>query len=271
MVFFPPCKINLGLDILSKREDGYHNLETLMYQVPFCDVLEVVKSTDFQFTSSGREIPPSTHGNLVVRAYRLMEEKYAIDPVHIHLHKIIPMGAGLGGGSSNASYTLLALNQIFHLNLDTKTLQELALQLGSDCPLFIEKEPQLARGRGEILTKTAVNLSGKFLKIVNLGIHVSTQQAFSNIDPKPAQYPISETILGPISTWQEKLKNDFEASIFPVFPALKQAKEKLLSEGALYSAMTGSGSSLFALYELKPALSFTLNTSQEAFEKIIEL
>ena len=184
MVSFPPCKINLGLSVLSKRADGYHNLETCFYPLPWHDVLEVIPAETFLFTSTGNVVEGKPEDNLCVRAYRLLKEEFELDPVNIHLHKIIPSGAGLGGGSSDAAYTLRLLNDIFSLNLDRKTLMEYAARLGSDCAFFIQDSPMLGYRRGEILKEIPLSLNDKFFVVVKPDIHVSTADAFANIIPK---------------------------------------------------------------------------------------
>lgn len=267
MILFPPCKINLGLHILNKREDGYHNLDTLMVQLPFNDVLEIIPSAEFSFSSSGLEISGDVNFNLCVQAFRLMKATYNIPNVTIHLHKIIPMGGGLGGGSSDASYVLLGINELFNLGLEKQKLQELAAQLGSDCPLFIEKTHQIANGRGEILTPFELDLSRYYIKLVNVGIHVSTRDAFSNVHFYDHPEPVSSIVSKPIETWKEELKNDFEHSVFQFHPQLMDVKEKLYAEGAVYAAMSGSGSTMFGIYREKPMTSF--ENWDGVYEKII--
>lgn len=267
MILFPPCKINLGLRILFKREDGYHELETMMFQLPILDILEVNISSDFSFQSSGLSISGAEKDNLCVKAFRLMQEKYGIQNVKIHLHKTIPMGGGLGGGSSDGTYVLLALNQLFNLNLPEVELQELGAQLGSDCPLFVKTTPQIARGRGELLEEIPFSLSGYWLKIVNIGVFVSTQQAFANIEFSESDQSLPEILSKPKETWKSDLKNDFETTVFKIHPELQAVKEKLYNEGAIYASMSGSGSTLYGIYESKPNLAF----GEEVMEKVIYL
>jgi len=250
MILFPTAKLNLGLQITAKRTDGYHNLQTVFYQFPLKDILEIVEDSTLgdgkcEFKSTGLPIPRGE--NLCVRAYKLLNEKLTLPGVRIYLHKIIPMGAGLGGGSSDAAYTLSLLNTLFKLNLSIDELREFALRLGSDCPLFIENEVQYAEGRGEILSKINLNLKGMYLLIVNPKVHISTAQAFANIIPvdSPSCKSIVEQA---VNTWKTDLVNDFEASIFPTYPELKVIKDKLYSLGADYAAMSGSGSTLFGLF-----------------------
>lgn len=269
MIFFPPCKINLGLKVVNKRVDGFHNLETVMFILPIFDVLEVVKADEFSFTSSGKEIPGNPNSNLCVKAFELLKREKNIGNVYIHLYKNIPMGGGLGGGSSNGTYTLLALNSLFELNLNNDELRTYAAELGSDCPLFVENVPQYATGRGEILEPFSLDLKGYYLKIINIGIHCSTKDAFSSLNLKENHSDIKAILNQPIETWKEALHNDFEDSIFPLYPHLKELKRKLYTEGAVYASMTGSGSTLFGIYKEKPTLSVSGNES--GFEEIIQL
>ncbi len=255
MVLFPNCKINLGLYITSKRPDGYHNLETIFYPVAVTDAVEVIEngekdSSAVDFASTGLTITGSTTSNLCVKAYHILKKDYPNLPaVKMHLHKTIPMGAGLGGGSSNGAFTLQLLNQKFNLGISEKKLLEYALQLGSDCPFFIINKPCVGRGRGEKLNPVTLNLSGYTLFIVNPGIHVSTKEAFANIHPKQPQTDIETTISKPVKYWKGKLLNDFEEGVFALHPELAAIKASLYHAGAVYAAMSGSGSSLFGLFQ----------------------
>lgn len=249
MVVFPPCKINLGLSVLSKRQDGFHNLETCFYPVPWFDVLEIIVSDTFQFSLSGNSIPGDPTENLCVKAYNMLKEDFDIGPVKLHLHKIIPSGAGLGGGSSDAAYTLRMLNQKFLLNLSQQKLMEYAARLGSDCAFFIQDHAMIGKGRGEILEPIGLSLRGKFLVIVKPDIHVSTADAFAGISPKPSVHRIEDLVKQPIQQWEENLVNDFETSVFRKYPAIKLIKDKLYNLGAVYAAMSGSGSSVVGIFD----------------------
>jgi 4-diphosphocytidyl-2-C-methyl-D-erythritol kinase len=249
MVYFPPCKINLGLHIISKRPDGFHDLETCFYPVPWTDILEIIPAKELAFTSSGNIIPGRGEDNLCLKAYHLLKEDFDIAPVKIHLHKIIPIGAGLGGGSSDAAYTLRLLNDIFNLSLSVDQLKAYASKLGSDCSFFIQDKPMLGTGKGEVLTEVEVNLKGYYLVIVKPAIHVSTQEAYAGIMPKRPETKISEIVKQPVNNWKSILKNDFEESIFKKHPAIAQIKDELYSNGAIYASMSGSGSSVFAIFE----------------------
>ena len=250
MILFPPAKLNLGLQITAKRSDGFHNLQTIFYQFPLRDVLEIIKddtipSGTCEFTASGLVIPKGE--NLCEKAYHLLNSVYRLSGVKIFLHKVIPMGAGLGGGSSDAAYTLKLLNKLFNLNISTSKLLEYALDLGSDCPLFINSDPVYAEGRGEVLKKIDLSLKGYHLLIVNSGIHVSTSEAFSKCKPK-RQNSSEKIALTQVSSWKNNLHNDFEDSVFPKFPELKRLKNNLYELGAVYASMSGSGSTMFGLY-----------------------
>lgn len=256
MILFPPAKINLGLNVQFKREDAYHELETCMVTVPVVDVLEILQAEQFSFQQSGLAIPGDLGENLCVRAYHLMVENFSIPPVYIHLRKEIPMGAGLGGGSSDAAYVLKGIKTLFDLDCSIEQLESLAAQLGSDCPFFIKNEAQIGKGRGELLSPCNVNLSGYFIKIVNPGIHISTKEAYAGIVFGQHEKSIKEIVEGSIDKWKTELKNDFETQLFVVHPQLASIKERLYAEGAVYAAMSGSGSTLFGIFKTEPNLSF---------------
>ena len=256
MLVFPNCKINLGLRILNKREDGYHNIETVFYPVPVKDVLEIIPFTDLtsiNFSSSGLVIDGETENNLCIKAYQLLRTDFPqIPAVKMHLHKAIPMGAGLGGGSADAAFTLQLTNRQFNLNLSTTQLINYALQLGSDCAFFILNTPCAGTGRGEILEQIAVDLSGHQLILVNPGIHVNTGQAFAamTLNPENRNLPsLKDIIKQPIFTWNDHLKNDFEEPVFKLYPAIKEIKESLYKMGAVYASMSGSGSTVYGIFE----------------------
>lgn len=253
MLAFPNCKINLGLNILHKREDGFHNLETIFYPVPFTDALEIITNhdrlSDIEFTATGLAVTGDPEDNLCIKAYCLLKKDFPELPsIKIHLHKTLPMGAGLGGGSADAAFMLKMLNEKFKLNLSTSQLIRYSLQLGSDCPFFIINKPCFATGRGEILEEIAVDLSAYKIVLVNPGIHINTGWAFSNITPALPERSIKETIQQPVSRWKEILRNDFEAPVFTANPAIKNIKETLYAQGAIYAAMSGSGSTVFGIF-----------------------
>ncbi|MCE3296038.1 MAG: 4-(cytidine 5-diphospho)-2-C-methyl-D-erythritol kinase [Crocinitomicaceae bacterium] len=269
MILFPPAKINLGLRVSGKRTDGYHELESLMLQLPWCDILEIVPQEKFAFTCSGIEIPGDPDSNLCTRAYRLLQQQYKLPPVSIHLHKNIPMGAGLGGGSADGTYTLLILNRLFDLGLSADKLRSYALELGSDCPLFVENMPQLATGRGEILEPFPIKTDGLYIHLLNPGIHVSTKDAFDALELGQQPFSIREILQKPIPQWKDQLKNDFETTVFVKHPEIKDLKAKIYENGALYAAMSGSGSTLFGIYDQKPVPLFP--ESAKIMEKIVLL
>lgn len=254
MICFPSCKINLGLRITQKRADGFHALETVFFPISIKDALEIIIEPDtnaapITFTSSGLAINGDPSDNLCFKAYGLLKKDYPTIPnIKMHLHKKIPMGAGLGGGSSDGAFTLVTLNQLFNLQLSEQVLLDYALQLGSDCPFFIINTPAFATGRGEILTPINVNLDGYRIVIVNPGIAISTKLAFSLITPKVPDTNMEAIICEPVSSWKEKLINDFEQPIFNSFPELANIKETLYQKGAVYASMTGTGSTVYGFF-----------------------
>ncbi|WP_107039810.1 4-(cytidine 5'-diphospho)-2-C-methyl-D-erythritol kinase [Brumimicrobium mesophilum] len=270
MISFPICKINLGLHILSKRKDGFHEINSLMYPVPVKDVLEIVPAEKFQFESGGLAIPGDKSKNLVVRAYEILKDEFDIPPVSIYLYKNIPMGGGLGGGSSNGAYALKVLNELFLLGLSTEDLKNRAAKLGSDCPFFIEAIPQIATGKGDKLTPFDLDLKGKTLVLVNVGLHFSTADAYGRINPKTPIYLLEDILNEPIPNWKETLENDFEEPSLMAFPELKSIKAKLYDLGASYAAMTGSGSTMFGIFDSAPDLEGQFEI-QDGFLEVVEL
>ncbi len=265
MLIFPNCKINLGLNITQKREDGYHDLETVFYPVQWQDALEGIKSevkseeSGIVFTSTGLIIAGDSQNNLCVKAYHLLKKDFpSLSAVQLHLHKTIPMGAGLGGGSADGAYTLQLLNSICQLGLSQEQLIRYALQLGSDCPFFIVNKPCWATGRGEKMEEISLDLSAYQFVIVHPHIHVSTAAAFSQITAHIPDQSIKDIIQQPIETWKDSLFNDFEKGLSKQYPAISEIKNTLYSEGALYASMTGSGSAVYGIFpkDLKPALKF---------------
>lgn len=255
MVSFPPCKINLGLNIIRKRSDGYHDIETCFYPVPWTDILEIIISDQINFTSTGLVIPGNADDNLCLKAYQLIKKDFDIAPVNIHLHKIIPTGAGLGGGSSDAAFTLRMLNEIFKLNLSITQLLSYASQLGSDCAFFIQDKPMLGEGRGEVLSEIKVDLKGKFLMLIKPDVHVSTAAAYASVKPEKPSIKLKDVLeKNGVDTWRNLLKNDFENSVFEIHPLIRKIKEELYAAGAQYASMSGSGSAVFGIFESDPML-----------------
>jgi 4-diphosphocytidyl-2-C-methyl-D-erythritol kinase len=250
MVSFPPCKINLGLHILGKRPDGFHNISTCFYPVPWYDVLDIVAAKDFSFSLSGDPVPGDAMDNLCVRAYAILKEDYNLKPVAMHLLKIIPIGAGLGGGSSDAAHTLRSLNQLFDLSLSLEKMKEYAARLGSDCAFFIGDKAMMGTGRGEILSEVVLSLKGKYLVIVKPEEHISTAKAFVNVKPRDPAIDLREILeKHAMREWKELLKNDFEDVLSGRFPILSALKQKLYALGAGYACMSGSGSAVFGIFE----------------------
>lgn len=264
MLVFPNAKINLGLFITEKRTDGFHNLESLFLPIPLSDILEVVPSTEetsLLCTGESNDIP--TEKNIVYKAWKLLQEEYGIGHVKIHLHKIIPSGAGMGGGSSDGTFMLKALNDMFQLNLSIHRLEELSAQLGSDCPFFVQNKAALISGRGEVVTSVDFSLSGKYLLVVNPGIHISTAQAFQGIQPKPSHFDWKKLI--ETKVLNETLINDFEPQVFKLFPEIVEIKEKLLKAGAHYASMSGTGSTVYGIFNEKPEIEWSKNYFNRTF------
>jgi 4-diphosphocytidyl-2-C-methyl-D-erythritol kinase len=249
MVLFPNCKINLGLHITGKREDGYHNLETVFFPVPLTDILEIVSSAKTELTITGNDPGGPLEDNSCLQAYFLLKRDFPQLPeVKIHLHKTIPPGGGLGGGSADASFTLKLLNEKYQLKLSTSQLIGYSLQLGSDCPFFIINKPCLASGRGEILEEILIDLTAYKIFLINPGIPIHTGWAFTKIVPSRSPKKIQEIIRQPVETWKGELNNDFEKTVFKEYPEIKSIKDTLYSSGAIYASMSGSGSSVFGIY-----------------------
>lgn len=249
MVAFPPSKINLGLRVLEKRSDGYHNLDTCFYPIPLTDVLEILPAETLKFIPTGTAIPGSDHDNLCLKAYRLLDRDFKLPPVEIHLHKVIPTGAGLGGGSSDGAHTLRLLNEIFSLQISHERLSEYASVLGSDCAFFVRDKPALGSGRGEILEPADVSLTGKYLMLIKPEVHVSTAEAYGGIVPGKPTVSVREIVEQlPLEKWRDVLVNDFETSVFSKHPIIEDCKAWLYEQGAVYASMSGSGASVFGLF-----------------------
>ncbi len=249
MLSFPNIKINIGLYVTGKRADGFHDLESIFYSVPMTDALEIVASKEFSFETYGS--PPTHHieDDLCVKAYRLLQKDYDIPPIKMALLKKIPTGAGLGGGSADASFCLKMLNTLFELNISTEKLEEYAAILGSDCPFFIRNVPAYVSGRGENLIPIHLILKGLKIVIVFPGIHISTKEAFSKIAIAPPTIDLKELDNLPIADWKDGITNVFEGYAFGAYPAIKAIKESLYQSGALYASMSGSGSAVYGLFE----------------------
>ncbi|MBA3647027.1 MAG: 4-(cytidine 5'-diphospho)-2-C-methyl-D-erythritol kinase [Chitinophagales bacterium] len=259
MISFPNCKINLGLKIFDKRQDGYHNLESILYPINWFDSLEMVAANEFSFETAGIQIDGRPEDNLCVKAYKLLKTRFNIPIVKIFLLKNIPQGAGLGGGSADAAFMLKMLNQFFDLKIPLSSLQQFALQLGTDCPFFIENRPCIATGKGEQLTPVNLDLSGFFIVVVYPGIILSTSLAYTALSENRTikrdiifsseknHSPITAAQL-PIQEWKQYLNNDFEEVIFQKFPEIESIKTQLYDQGAIYASMSGSGSAIYGIF-----------------------
>lgn len=263
MVLFPNAKINLGLNIIRKRPDGYHDIETVFYPIAIYDALEVITNEsaveEVRFSLSGIPLDGGSDDNLCIKAYGLLKKDFpGLPAIKTHLHKAIPFGAGLGGGSADGAFMLKLLNQKFYLKLSPEQLLNYALQLGSDSPFFTINKPCFAAGRGELLEPISVGLSGYKLVIVNPGIHVGTAEAFSLLKPSLHSKSIKELIRQPVETWKEILKNDFEEPVFKKFPVIETIKTKLYESGAVYASLTGSGSTVYGVFRTHQELRINL-------------
>ena len=248
MLSFPNAKINLGLHITAKRPDGFHDLESCLYPVGWTEVLEIIESDALTFTSSGLAIPGNADNNLCLKAYRILERDFGLPPVHIHLHKAIPIGAGLGGGSADAAFAVKLLNAKFDLRLTDDQLEDYARPLGSDCAFFVRNQPRFAYGKGDCFEETPVSLKGFFVTLVYPNIHVSTAEAYAGIRPQKPETALKTILARPVSEWKHTLANDFEAGVFARHPVLFSIKEKLYGSGAVYAAMSGSGSTIYGIF-----------------------
>lgn len=253
MIVFPNAKINLGLQVNGKRPDGYHALTTVFYPIQVADLLEAVRAEAFSFQSSGLPIDGNAAGNLCIRAWKRMEKEFNLPPVSLYLHKIIPMGAGLGGGSSNGAFTLSLINRLFKLDCPDEQLHRFALELGSDCPFFLLNQPAKATGRGEELTHLELpQLKGKMILLANPGIHISTAWAFGQLDLSSSPPPFPDLPILPLKQWKEELKNDFEAVVFKAHADIAAIRETFYAMGAAYASMTGTGSTVYGIFDKIP-------------------
>ncbi len=256
MLLFPNAKINLGLNILSRRPDKYHDISTVFYPVGWSDALEVISAEDDQkecrLHLSGLPVDGDVQDNLVVKAYRMLTQDYTLPSVEVYLHKAIPFGAGLGGGSADASCMLRLLRDLFSLPLSDDGLAVYAARLGADCPFFIYNRPMLAEGIGERLSPIDISLRGYFLVLVKPEISVSTAEAYSLVTPAVPSLSLPDVLSQPVGEWKELLVNDFEKSVFEHYPVLSRLKQQLYDKGAVYVSMSGSGSTMYGLFEVLP-------------------
>lgn len=265
MICFPNCKINLGLYVVRKREDGYHDIETVFYPLALRDVLEIVPAEKSRMQLTGLAVAGDTQANLVWKAYELLKKEMPgrIPALDIYLHKVIPMGAGLGGGSADGAFMLKLINDFCKLELSNEQLSEYALRLGSDCPFFIYNRPMFAAGRGEQMEDANVDLAKYSIQLICPRVHVSTAAAFGMIVPKTAAFDLRQLNTLPVAHWREHIRNDFEQPVFAQHPVLAEIKQQLYDQGAVYAAMSGSGSALFGIFprakkaEIKAAIEFS--------------
>lgn len=254
MLLFPNCKINLGLRIVSKRTDGYHDIETVMYPVEnLCDALEILRydCEDIEFSVSGIRIDGAVEKNICLKAYRVVQREYPqVRGVYMHLHKAIPMGAGLGGGSSDAAYVIRELSDLFGLGIDRSQMERMAAEVGSDVPFFVANRPALATGRGERLEPVDRLLAGWQLVLVKPPISVGTAEAYAGVTPRRSERLLTDILYHtPIEQWRECVVNDFEPSVFARYPIIAQIKSDLYRLGAVYASMSGSGSTVFGIFD----------------------
>lgn len=267
MITFPNAKINLGLNIVEKRSDGYHNLETIFYPVSIEDALEITPlhnaEVKYNLHQAGLAIAGDAESNLVVKAYKMLDADFELPAVDIQLLKNIPSGAGLGGGSADAAFMLKALNEEFGLQLSYETLEMYAARLGADCAFFVRNQPTYAEGIGNIFSPITLSLKGYQIVLVKPDVFVSTRDAFSQIKPRRPKKSLKDIVAQPIETWKDEMVNDFEESVFPQFPAIEEIKKELYKQGAIYASMSGSGSSVFGIFAASatiPTIDFGKNS-----------
>lgn len=262
MIVFPNAKINIGINITGRRPDGYHNIETVFYPLPIYDALEALPGNELTFHSSGLEIPGRTEDNLCIKGYHLIKKDYDLPPVNIHLLKHIPIGAGLGGGSANAAFFIKLISDLFSLKLTTARMLHYARQLGADCAFFIENKPLFAFEKGDQFESISLDLSKYQIVLVMPPVHVSTAEAYRGVKPSPVKESLYELISEPVQQWKHFIKNDFEESVFKNHPVIRGVKAALYDAGAIYASMSGSGASVFGIFNNKPDLSELEKTNQ---------
>ena len=255
MIIFPNAKINIGLNVINRRDDGYHNLETIFYPINIKDALEMVEAAELSFESSGLEIPGRVEDNLCIKGYHLLKKDFDLPPVKIHLHKNIPIGAGLGGGSADAAFFIRLVNHNFNLGLTDDDMIAYARKLGADCPFFIKNKPVFAFEIGDEFEPVRLDLSKYQIVLVMPPVHVSTAEAYRGVKPSPVKESLMDLIYEPVANWKKYIKNDFEASVFKNHPEIRGVKAALYEAGALYASMSGSGASVFGIFETTPDLS----------------
>lgn len=266
MIVFPNAKINIGLNVVNKRTDGYHNLESVFYPIKIYDALEVVLSDALRFTSSGNLIPGNPTDNLCLKAYRLIKKEHDLPPVNIHLHKNIPIGAGLGGGSADAGFFIKLLNEVCGIGLSIETMQNYARKLGADCAFFIDNKPVFAFEKGDQFEEINLDISDYCLVLVMPPVHVSTAEAYSGVQAEISQHDLKSALKLPVAQWKDFIKNDFEVSVFQHHPEILSIKEALYQQGAIYAVMSGSGAAVFGIFSKKPGLRELEKANQVFFD-----
>lgn len=264
MIIFPNAKVNFGLNIISKRADGFHNIESVFVPIKIQDALEFIPSESLEFSTSGLNIPGNSNDNLILKAFHLIKAEYNIPLLKIHLHKIIPMGAGLGGGSADAAFFIKGLNNYFNLKINDDELTKIASKLGSDCAFFIKNETSFASQKGEKLEQFLLDLNGLKMLVVHPSIHVNTAWAYSKITPTTPVKSVKQILNQPIETWRNELINDFEKPVFENHPEIESLKNELYKNGAVYASMSGSGSAVFGVFK-NEIPNFTLNKNFTVF------
>ena len=248
MIVYPNAKVNLGLNIVGRREDGYHDIETVFYPVPLQDALEVQQASQPSFRLAGTPLDCAAGDNLVIRLQRMLQEEFQLPPLDIYLYKHIPSGAGLGGGSSDAAFMMRLLNEKFDLGLSDEQMEQRVSKLGADCAFFIQNKPVFATGIGDVFTPIDLSLAGWTMVLVKPDSFVSTREAYAGVKPALPDVSLTELIKEPVEKWQGKVCNDFEPSVFATHPEIAAIKDKLLDLGATYASMSGSGSAVFGLF-----------------------
>jgi 4-diphosphocytidyl-2-C-methyl-D-erythritol kinase len=256
VISYPNAKINLGLNVVRKRLDGFHDIESVFYPVPWRDILEIVPAKEGRgevaFTSSGLEIPSNGNLNLCQRVYHAMHDEFGLCSIKMHLHKIVPIGAGLGGGSADAAFCATMLNELFELKLTADKLEQIVGQVGSDCPFFVRNKPSHVTGRGEVLESFDLELSGCWIMLINPKLHIGTKDAYAVIKPAESNVSLLNALQQEMSEWKGSVVNDFEKSVFLKHPIIAEIKKDLYARGAKYASMTGSGSTVFGLFNQEP-------------------
>jgi len=258
MIGFPNAKINIGLRITGKLTSGYHEIKSLMFPVKFCDILEFIPSGNDSLKTTGIGIPGDPNDNILWKVLTALRKRFEVPPLKIHLHKNVPTGAGLGGGSSDASFFMNMLNDAFHLNLSFEERENMVAAIGSDCPFFIRNTPAMISGTGTTVKHFEINLDNMFIGIAFPGFRISTPEAYANVTVKREKIPLDVLLQKDISTWKDNVLNDFEESLFPKHDELRDIKDCFYKNGAVYASLSGSGSAVFGLFDEQPDLSADL-------------